>query len=163
MRYCKLTTICAKKCHQQGHILSVVAESLQVGPPVRAIGLSLGTNLYDDAGWLERQEGMTSNHIMVLMQAEVERFHAGMLLLHDYHHCRTQGLAGDDTPALVSDLRYFFLRVSAVRHSFLCTVTHLLKFSLVIELDLTIKSRAERSTVLAHPRQLWYEIDSGMS
>ncbi|CAM9358356.1 unnamed protein product, partial [Choristocarpus tenellus] len=42
-------------------------------------------------GWVERQVGMVFNHFMLLMQAEVERFHAGMSLLHDYHHSCVQG------------------------------------------------------------------------
>lgn len=53
------------------------------------------------AGWLERQKGVVLNHVMVLMQAEVERFHAGMSLLHDYHHARTQEAAGGDSVVLV--------------------------------------------------------------
>lgn len=45
---------------------------------------------------------MISNHIIVLMQAEVERFHAGTTLLHDYHHIKTQEVAYEDTVVLVS-------------------------------------------------------------
>lgn len=45
---------------------------------------------------------MISNHIIVLMQAEVERFHAGTTLLHDYHNIKTQEVACEDTVVLVS-------------------------------------------------------------
>ena len=53
-------------------------------------------------GWLERQKGMISNHMIVLMQAEVERFHAGTMLLHDYHHIKTQEVGHEDSIMLVS-------------------------------------------------------------
>ncbi|CAN0391281.1 unnamed protein product, partial [Ectocarpus sp. 12 AP-2014] len=44
----------------------------------------LGT-IQGDEGWVERQQGTVSNNMILLMQAEVERFHAGVLLLHDYY------------------------------------------------------------------------------
>lgn len=50
---------------------------------------------YRFTGWLERQTGMVFNHMILLMQAEVERFHAGNLLLHDYYHTTVQDVAGD--------------------------------------------------------------------
>lgn len=36
------------------------------------------------------------------MQAEVERFHAGNLLLHDYYQVKVQDVAGDNCVVLVS-------------------------------------------------------------
>lgn len=43
---------------------------------------------------------------MVLMQAEVERFHAGASLLHDYCHAKTQEVLRDDSVVLVSKLQW---------------------------------------------------------
>lgn len=45
---------------------------------------------------------MISNHMIILMQAEVERFHAGTTLLNDYHDIKTQEVAREDTVVLVS-------------------------------------------------------------
>eukprot|EP00752_Nemacystus_decipiens_P002219 g2107.t3 len=52
-------------------------------------------------GWLERQTGMVFNHMILLMQAEVERFHAGVLLLHDFYQIKVQGVTGDNSVVLV--------------------------------------------------------------
>lgn len=49
---------------------------------------------------------MIINHMIVLMQAEVERFHAGTLLLHDYHDAKTQEVV-DHMIALVSNGLFF--------------------------------------------------------
>lgn len=57
---------------------------------------------HTSAGWLERQKGVVLNHVMVLMQAEVERFHARTSLLHDYYHARIQEITSDDSVVLVS-------------------------------------------------------------
>ncbi|CAN0076746.1 unnamed protein product [Scytosiphon promiscuus] len=51
-------------------------------------------------GWVERQQGMVFNHMILLMQIEIERFHAGMLLLHDYHQAKVQEVANDTTVVL---------------------------------------------------------------
>eukprot|EP00903_Cladosiphon_okamuranus_P015252 g14094.t3 len=56
-------------------------------------------------GWLQRQTGMVFNHMILLMQAEVERFHAGNLLLHDYYQVKVQDVAGDNSVALAPLLR----------------------------------------------------------
>lgn len=48
---------------------------------------------------------MISNHMIVLMQAEVERFHAGTSLLLDYHHAKTQEATRDGPIILVRILR----------------------------------------------------------
>lgn len=45
---------------------------------------------------------MLLNHAIVLMQAEVERFHAGTSLLHDYHNAKTQEAAHDGSILLVN-------------------------------------------------------------
>lgn len=45
---------------------------------------------------------MAFNHVMVLMQAEVERFHAGVSMLHDYYNAKVQEVLQDDSVALVS-------------------------------------------------------------
>lgn len=49
------------------------------------------------SGWSGRQKGMMCNSMMVLMQAEVERFHAGVSLLHDYYHTKMQETSADET------------------------------------------------------------------
>lgn len=54
------------------------------------------------AGWVERQQGMVSNNMILLMQAEVERFHAGVLLLHDYYQTKVQEVTNDNSVVLVS-------------------------------------------------------------
>lgn len=55
-------------------------------------------------GWSGRQRGMICNSMMVLMQAEVERFHAGVSLLHDYYHTKMQETSADETmTSLVSN------------------------------------------------------------
>lgn len=46
---------------------------------------------------------MVFNHMMVLMQAEVERFHAGASLVHDYFQSKTQEILRDDSVVLVSE------------------------------------------------------------
>lgn len=47
---------------------------------------------------------MICNSMMVLMQAEVERFHAGMSLLHDYYCAKMQQeTSADETVSLVSN------------------------------------------------------------
>lgn len=46
---------------------------------------------------------MAFNHVMVLMQAEVERFHAGVSMLYDYYNANVQEVLQDDSVALVSD------------------------------------------------------------
>lgn len=53
-------------------------------------------------GWLERQTRMVFNHMILLMQAEVERFHAGNLLLHDYYQIKVQDVTDDNSVVLVS-------------------------------------------------------------
>lgn len=53
-------------------------------------------------GWLERQSGMVVNHMILLMQAEVERFHAGNLLLHDYFQTKVQDVTQNNSVVLVS-------------------------------------------------------------
>lgn len=60
-----------------------------------------------NTGWLERQTGMASNHMILLMQAEVERFHAGNLLLHDYYQIKVQNVADENSVVLVSDFLFF--------------------------------------------------------
>lgn len=45
---------------------------------------------------------MVFNHMILLMQAEVERFHAGISLLHDYYQIKVQDVAGDNSVVLVS-------------------------------------------------------------
>lgn len=45
---------------------------------------------------------MVFNHMILLMQAEVERFHAGNLLLHDYYQIKVQDVADDNLVVLVS-------------------------------------------------------------
>lgn len=45
---------------------------------------------------------MVFNHMILLMQAEVERFHASNLLLHDYYQIKVQDVAGDNSVVLVS-------------------------------------------------------------
>ncbi|CAM9397884.1 unnamed protein product, partial [Ectocarpus sp. 12 AP-2014] len=59
----------------------------------------LGT-IQGDAGWVERQQGTVSNNMILLMQAEVERFHAGVLLLHDYYHIKVQEVTNDNSVVL---------------------------------------------------------------
>lgn len=44
---------------------------------------------------------MIYNHLMVLMQAEVECFHAGTSLLQDYHDTQFQAGGSRDSIALV--------------------------------------------------------------
>ncbi|CAM9180110.1 unnamed protein product, partial [Hapterophycus canaliculatus] len=51
-------------------------------------------------GWVERQQGMVFNHMILLMQTEVERFHAGLLLLHDYYQAQVQEVTDDTTVVL---------------------------------------------------------------
>ncbi|CAN0079061.1 unnamed protein product, partial [Discosporangium mesarthrocarpum] len=53
-------------------------------------------------GWVERQVGMVNNHFMVLMQAELERHHAGVSLLVDYQHCLEQERRGFTELVLVT-------------------------------------------------------------
>lgn len=53
-------------------------------------------------GWVERQQGTVSNNMILLMQAEVERFHAGVLLLHDYYQTKVQEVTHDNSVVLVS-------------------------------------------------------------
>ncbi|CAM9137868.1 unnamed protein product [Ectocarpus sp. 4 AP-2014] len=59
----------------------------------------LGT-IQGDAGWVERQQGTVSNNMILLMQAEVERFHAGVLLLHDYYQIKVQEVTNDNSVVL---------------------------------------------------------------
>ena len=63
---------------------------------------------------------MAFNHVMVLMQAEVERFHAGVSMLYDYYNAKVQEVLQDDSVALVSDR--FFLPCS---HRTDCSITPL--------------------------------------
>lgn len=53
---------------------------------------------------------MVANHMILLMQAEVERFHAGNMLLHDYYQTKVQDVTHDNSVVLVSNL--FFLSQS---------------------------------------------------
>ena len=48
--------------------------------------------------------------MIVLMQAEVERFHAGIVLLHDFYQIKVQDVAGDNSVALVSVFVVVFLK-----------------------------------------------------
>ncbi|CAB1113052.1 unnamed protein product [Ectocarpus sp. CCAP 1310/34] len=61
---------------------------------------ALGTIQGD--GWVERQQGTVSNNMILLMQAEVERFHAGVLLLHDYYQIKVQEVTNDNSVVLVA-------------------------------------------------------------
>lgn len=59
------------------------------------------------AGWLERQKGMLFNHMVLLMQSEVERFHAGTSMLYDYDNAKRQEATHDDSFVMVSDTDFF--------------------------------------------------------
>ncbi|CAN0085787.1 unnamed protein product, partial [Ectocarpus sp. 12 AP-2014] len=61
----------------------------------------LGT-IQGDEGWVERQQGTVSNNMILLMQAEVERFHAGVLLLHDYYQIKVQEVTNDNSVVLTT-------------------------------------------------------------
>lgn len=76
---------------------------------------------------------MISNHMIVLMQAEVERFHAGTALLHDYHHIKMQEVADKESIVLVSIFfchRQGFDRVGNRFLVFLPVFSNLLSLSL---------------------------------
>ena len=49
---------------------------------------------------------MVFNHMILLMQAEVERFHAGISLLHDYYQIKVQDVAVGNSVVLVSVLLF---------------------------------------------------------
>ncbi len=54
---------------------------------------------------------MVVNHTILLMQAEVERFHAGNLLLHDYFQTKVQDVTEPNSVVLVSMFFILFLCV----------------------------------------------------
>lgn len=62
---------------------------------------------------------MIFNHMILLMQAEVERFHAGTLLLHDYYQTKVQDATHDNSVVLVSCIIFLSPIFSALPLMFL--------------------------------------------